>query len=41
MRLTFRFTVPAAIVLTFLVAPAAHAWSNKEHLQLTRIAAEP
>jgi hypothetical protein len=40
MRLTLRFTLPAIIALTLLVAPAAHAWSNKEHLQLTRMAAE-
>jgi hypothetical protein len=40
MRPTLRLAFLCALLLTFLFAPAAHAWSNKEHLQLTRIAAE-
>ena len=40
MRLTFPLAIACALALMFLVTPAARAWSNKEHLQLTRIAAE-
>src|SRR5262245_61134935 len=34
------FVSVVVVVLSFLRSPVAHAWCNKEHIQLTRIAAE-